>query len=80
MVDTPRAYVGDWNPLVEGILSDARARDAALSFGLFFSITWVMTVSDLLVNVLGDVTYTFCTFISKERSAGTSTLLMVEIR
>jgi hypothetical protein len=33
-----------------------------------------------LVNVLGDVTYTFCTFISKERSAGTSTLLMVEIR
>jgi hypothetical protein len=53
MVDTPRVYVGDWNPLVEGILSDARARDAALSFGLFFSITWVMTVSDLLVNVLG---------------------------
>lgn len=34
-----QAYVGDWNPVVEGILSDARARDTAASFGLFFSIT-----------------------------------------
>ncbi len=37
-----RAYVGDWAPIVEGILSDARNRVAsntAFSFGLFFSIT-----------------------------------------
>lgn len=32
-----RAYLGDWTPISEGILSDARASD--LSFGLFFSIT-----------------------------------------
>jgi pimeloyl-ACP methyl ester carboxylesterase len=34
-----RAYVGDWTPIVEGILSDAREGDSDLSFGLFFSIT-----------------------------------------
>lgn len=34
-----RAYVEDWSPLVEGILSGARGYDSALSFGLFFSIT-----------------------------------------
>ncbi|MGH7946484.1 MAG: alpha/beta fold hydrolase [Steroidobacteraceae bacterium] len=34
-----QAYVGDWDPVAEGILSDARARDSAASFGLFFSIT-----------------------------------------
>jgi pimeloyl-ACP methyl ester carboxylesterase len=34
-----RAYVGDWSPLVERILSDARGGDSALSFGLLFSIT-----------------------------------------
>ena len=34
-----QAYLGDWSPLVERILSDARGRDSALSFGLFFSIT-----------------------------------------
>lgn len=34
-----RAYVGDWSPLVEGILSNARGLDSALSVGLFFSIT-----------------------------------------
>jgi pimeloyl-ACP methyl ester carboxylesterase len=34
-----RAFLGDWNPVVEGILSDARSRDSAASFGLFFSIT-----------------------------------------
>jgi pimeloyl-ACP methyl ester carboxylesterase len=34
-----RAYVGDWSPLADRILSDARAYDSALSFGLFFSIT-----------------------------------------
>jgi pimeloyl-ACP methyl ester carboxylesterase len=32
-----RAYLGDWSPISEGILSDAR--DSDLSFGLFFSIT-----------------------------------------
>jgi pimeloyl-ACP methyl ester carboxylesterase len=34
-----RAYVGDWTPIVEGIVSDAREADSDLSFGLFFSIT-----------------------------------------
>lgn len=34
-----QAYIGDWTPVVEGILSDARARDSVASFGLFFSIT-----------------------------------------
>lgn len=33
-----RAYLGDWSPISEGILSDARD-DSAFSFGLFFSIT-----------------------------------------
>lgn len=33
-----RAYLGDWKPISEGILSDARD-DAGFSFGLFFSIT-----------------------------------------
>jgi pimeloyl-ACP methyl ester carboxylesterase len=36
-----RAYVGDWSPIVDGILSDARKRvstDPAFSFGVFFSI------------------------------------------
>lgn len=34
-----RAYTGDWSPIAEGILSDARGYDSALSFGLLFSIT-----------------------------------------
>jgi pimeloyl-ACP methyl ester carboxylesterase len=36
-----RAYAGDWNPIVEGILSLARTRGPAsdVGFGLFFSIT-----------------------------------------
>jgi len=34
-----QAYLGSWNPIVEGILSDARKVDSNLSFGLFFSIT-----------------------------------------
>jgi pimeloyl-ACP methyl ester carboxylesterase len=34
-----RAYLGDWSPLVEGILSNARGLDSAVSLGLFFSIT-----------------------------------------
>ena len=33
-----RAYLGDWRPISEGILSDARD-DSDFSFGLFFSIT-----------------------------------------
>jgi pimeloyl-ACP methyl ester carboxylesterase len=33
-----RAYLGDWKPISEGILSDARD-DSDFSFGLFFSIT-----------------------------------------
>ena len=34
-----RAYTGDFDPFVEGVLSNARSADAGLSFGLFFSIT-----------------------------------------
>ncbi|MGQ0834293.1 MAG: alpha/beta hydrolase, partial [Gammaproteobacteria bacterium] len=34
-----RAHAGDWSPIVEGILSGARERDAGASFGLFFAIT-----------------------------------------
>jgi pimeloyl-ACP methyl ester carboxylesterase len=34
-----RAYMGDFGPFVEGVLSNARSADTGLSFGLFFSIT-----------------------------------------
>jgi TAP-like protein len=34
-----QAYLGNWQPIVEGILGDARAVDSALSLGLLFSIT-----------------------------------------
>jgi pimeloyl-ACP methyl ester carboxylesterase len=34
-----RADMGDFVPVVEGVLSNARSADAGLSFGLFFSIT-----------------------------------------
>lgn len=34
-----RAYTGDWNPIVDGILSDARDLGKDISLGLFFSIT-----------------------------------------
>jgi hypothetical protein len=34
-----RAYLGDWRPISEGILSDARDIESDLSFGLFLSIT-----------------------------------------
>jgi pimeloyl-ACP methyl ester carboxylesterase len=34
-----RAYEGDWQPIAKGILSGARERDSAISFGFFFSIT-----------------------------------------
>jgi pimeloyl-ACP methyl ester carboxylesterase len=34
-----RAAAGDWAPIVDGILSDSREADGALSFGLFFAIT-----------------------------------------
>jgi len=34
-----RAYEGDWSPVVEALLADAKETDAALSLGLLFSIT-----------------------------------------
>lgn len=34
-----RAYVGDWSPVLNGMLSNARDTEEDLSFGLFFSIT-----------------------------------------
>lgn len=34
-----QAYLGDWTPISEGILSDVRADDSDFSFGLFLSIT-----------------------------------------
>ena len=34
-----QAYVGDWSPIVERILSGVREAGSAISFGLFFSIT-----------------------------------------
>ncbi|HEV2549516.1 MAG TPA: alpha/beta fold hydrolase [Stellaceae bacterium] len=34
-----RAYTGDWTPIVDGILADARGLGGELSLGLFFSIT-----------------------------------------
>jgi len=34
-----RAYGGDWSPIVEEMLSEARDVEQDLSFGLFFSIT-----------------------------------------
>lgn len=36
-----RAYGGDWQPIVDGIMSNARSRgpDSEVSFGLFFAIT-----------------------------------------
>jgi hypothetical protein len=34
-----KAYQGDWRPIADGILANARDIDQGLSFGLFFSIT-----------------------------------------
>jgi pimeloyl-ACP methyl ester carboxylesterase len=34
-----RAYEGDWSPLVDALLSDAKATDGELSLGLLFAIT-----------------------------------------
>jgi hypothetical protein len=34
-----RAYAGDWSPIIDNMLSDARDVEEDLSFGLFFSIT-----------------------------------------
>lgn len=42
-----QAYVGDWSPIVEGMLSNARGIDSALSLGLFFSITCTEDVAFL---------------------------------
>jgi pimeloyl-ACP methyl ester carboxylesterase len=33
------AFQGDWNPIADGILADAREMDSDLSFGLLFAIT-----------------------------------------
>ena len=32
-----QAYIGNWNPIAEGILSDSRNADSALNFRLVFS-------------------------------------------
>jgi pimeloyl-ACP methyl ester carboxylesterase len=42
-----QAYLGNWNPVVEGILSQARDRDSDLSLGLLFAITCNEDVSFL---------------------------------
>src|SRR5262245_49803735 len=34
-----QAYMGNWSPIVEGVLTNARDLDTALSIGVFFSIT-----------------------------------------
>jgi hypothetical protein len=34
-----RAYLGDWSPIVEGIISAAHDNPSTYSYGLFFSIT-----------------------------------------
>lgn len=34
-----QAYLGNWNPIVQGILSDAQDVDSDLSLGLLFAIT-----------------------------------------
>ena len=34
-----QAYAGDWNPIVEGVLANARGADDALSLGLLLAIT-----------------------------------------
>jgi hypothetical protein len=34
-----QAYLGNWNPIVDGILSDSRDADSDLSLGLLFAIT-----------------------------------------
>jgi pimeloyl-ACP methyl ester carboxylesterase len=34
-----QAFMDDWTPIVEGILSDARSASSEFSFGLFFTIT-----------------------------------------
>jgi hypothetical protein len=34
-----RAHLGDWSPIAEAILGDARAAEAGFSYGLFFAVT-----------------------------------------
>ena len=34
-----RAFLGDWSPIADGIVADARESDSDFSFGLFFAIT-----------------------------------------
>jgi TAP-like protein len=39
VADPSRAYLGDWQPIANGILESTRGLRAALSVGVFFSIT-----------------------------------------
>lgn len=51
-----RASEDDWSPIVDDILSSARARDAAVSFGLFFSIACNDDVAFLREEEIGPAT------------------------
>jgi pimeloyl-ACP methyl ester carboxylesterase len=51
-----RAYLGDWSPIAEGILSDSRASDSDFSFGLFFSITCSEDVAFIREEVIAPET------------------------
>ena len=54
-----RAYLGDWSPISEGILSDARD-NSDLSFGLFLSITCSEDIPFIRENeVAGETEGTF---------------------
>ena len=51
-----RAYEGDWSPVVDALLADAQASDAALSFGLFFAITCTEDVAFVQQKDIGPAT------------------------
>jgi pimeloyl-ACP methyl ester carboxylesterase len=50
-----RAYLGDWSPITEGILSDTRD-NSGFSFGLFFSITCSEDIPFIREDELADET------------------------
>jgi len=55
-----RADMGDFAPVVEDVLSNARSADAGLSFGLFFSITCSDDVAFMReVDIVGETRGTF---------------------
>jgi pimeloyl-ACP methyl ester carboxylesterase len=60
-----RAYTGDWSPIANGMLSDARDAEQDLSFGLFFSITCSEDVP--FVNEKNVVAATRDTFLGNYR-------------